>query len=155
MNKKLLAGERGQSLVETAVSISILMIMVIGVIEGGWLLYTFHYLSYAARQGSRYAMVRGSACNASNGMDNCPNATSDQIQTYVRSVRFPGIDPNQVSVTVNWSAGPQTGGSCTSPCKDPGDQVLVTTTYPFPLSIPFIPASQVNMSSTSEMVIAQ
>jgi Flp pilus assembly protein TadG len=155
MTKTFLSGEQGQSLVEVAVSLVVLLIMILGVMEGGWLLYTYHYLSYAARQGSRYAMVRGSACDPSNGMDNCPNATSAQVQTYVRSVHFPGVDPNQVAVTVNWSAGPQSGGTCASPCKDPGDQVSVTATYPFPLSIPFIPASRVSMTSTSEMVIAQ
>jgi Flp pilus assembly protein TadG len=155
MNKKFLPGEHGQSLVEVAVSLSVLMMMILGVIEGSWLLYTYHYLSYAARQGSRYAMVRGSACDPSNGMDNCPNATSNQIQAYVRNVHFPGVDPNQVGVTVNWSAGPQSGGTCASPCQDPGDQVSVQATYPFPLSIPFIPASRINMTSTSEVVIAQ
>src|SRR5215831_6899454 len=117
MIRKLIRAEQGQTLVEVAVSFSALMIMILGVIEGGWLVYTYHYLSYAARQGSRYAVVRGSACDSSNGMDNCPNATSDQIQTYVRSVHFPGIDPNQVGVTATWTAGPQSGGTCTSPCK--------------------------------------
>jgi hypothetical protein len=37
----------------------------------------------------------------------------------------------------------------------PGNQVKVTVTYPFPLSIPFLPKGTINMASTSVMVIAQ
>lgn len=145
MNKPgLLHDNRGQALIESALSLALLLAVVFGVIAGGLMLYTYHYISYAARVGSRYAMVRGSACDASGGMPDCPNVTSDQVQAYVRSVHYAGIDSNLTTVTVTWPSG-----------NDPGNPVNVTVQYPFPFSVPFMTSSTVNMHSTSQVVISQ
>jgi hypothetical protein len=150
-----LASDQGSSIVEIAVSLAVLMTVLFGVLQAAMMLYTYHYVAYAARQGSRYAMVRGSACDPSGGMDSCPSATGSQIQTHIRGLNFSGFDSSQLNVNVTWAAGPQGGACNTGACNDPGDQVKVTATYPFNLSIPFVPAATINMSSTSEMVIAQ
>lgn len=150
--RKLLRKDHGQALVETALSVAVFLTLLIGVIQMAWALYAYHYVSYAARLGSRYAMVRGSACS---GMDNCPNATEDEIQTYVRGIHFAGIDSSKLNVQVSWAASPQSGTTCTPPCKDPGDQVQVLASYPFGIAIPFVPASQITLHSTAESVIAQ
>ncbi|HLI61852.1 MAG TPA: TadE/TadG family type IV pilus assembly protein [Terriglobales bacterium] len=142
--RKLIRGERGGALVETALSITLLLGMTFGVMAGGFMLYTYHFLSYAARAGARYAMVRGSACDSSNGMPDCP-ATGDEIQTYVRGLRQLGIDPAQLTVTTTWPNGN----------NNPGEPVQVTAQYPFPLSVPFVTSETVNMHSTSQMVISQ
>jgi hypothetical protein len=109
------------------------------------MLYTYHYLSFAARIGSRYAIVRGSACDNSNGMPDCPNVTSAQIQSYVRGVHYAGIDSTLTAVTVTWPNG----------TDNPGDPVNVTVQYPFAFSVPFLPSTTVNMHSTSQVVISQ
>jgi Flp pilus assembly protein TadG len=153
--KQLTKDEHGQTIVETAIALAILLVMIIGLVEGGLLFYTYHYVSYAARQGSRYAMVRGSACDPSGGMPNCP-ATAAQAQGYVASLTFMGIDSTTVlnGTTVTWGTSPNET-TCTAPCNNPGDQVTVTVTYPFTTGIPFIPAHLFNLSSTSQRVIAQ
>jgi|SRR5579871_909796 len=145
--KQLLRGERGTTLVEAALSATLLIGIIFGVIAGGYMLYTYHFLSYAARSGARYAMVRGSACNGV-GMPDCPNVTSDQVQTYVRSLRQLGINPSQLTVTTTW---PKAGSD------DPGNPVNVTATYPFRffVPVPFIKSQTVTMQSTSQMVISQ
>ena len=146
MNRNSLPrGDRGQALVESAISIVLLLTMVFAVIAGGFMLYTYHYLSYAARIASRYAMVRGSACDHSSGMSDCPNVTSTQVQSYVTSVPYAGIDPTLTTVTVTWPKG----------TDNPGDTVNVVVQYPFPLSVPFIPSSTINLHSTSQVVISQ
>lgn len=145
ISKGIISGDQGQTLLESALSIGLLLSMVFGVIMGGYLLYTYHYLSYAARLGSRYAIVRGSACNNSNGMPDCPNVTSAQIQTYVISNRFPGLDPTQMAVASTWPKG----------TDNPGDTVNVTVQYPFPFYVPFVNQGTVTMQSTSQMVISQ
>lgn len=138
-------GDHGSTLVEAALSITLLLAVLFGVMGGGYMLYTYHFLSYAARQGARYAMVRGSACDSSGGMPDCPNVTSAQVQTYVRGIRQLGINSTQLTATTTWPKG----------TNNPGDTVQVTTQYPFPLSIPFVTSATVNMHSTSQMVISQ
>jgi Flp pilus assembly protein TadG len=142
---RFMRGEGGQTMLETALSLALLLTMIFGVIAGALMLYTYHYLSYAARIGSRYAIVRGSACDNSAGMPDCPNVTSAQVQTYVRSVHYAGIDSTQTTVNVTWPRG----------TKNPGDPVNVTVQYPFLFTAPFIPSTTVNMHSTSQMVISQ
>jgi Flp pilus assembly protein TadG len=144
-------GEEGATMVEMALSLIILLTVIFGVIEICLALYSYHYISDAAREGSRFAMVRGSACQ-SPGYE-C-NASAAQIQTYVQGLGFPGIDPSAMTVTTAWS--PYGFSTCISAtCNDPGNQVAVTVNYKFPLSIPFIPSSNIAMSSTSSMVISQ
>ncbi len=124
-------GDRGQALVEGAISMVVLLTMIFAVVAGGFMLYTYHYLSYAGRIASRYAMVRGSACDNSGGMPDCPNVTSNKVQDYVRNVPYPGIDSTLTSVTVTWPKG----------TNNPGDPVNVALQYPFPISVPFLPSS--------------
>jgi Flp pilus assembly protein TadG len=154
MKKKLMFSDQGQTLVETALSLGLLLTMILGVIEGALMLTTYHYLSYAARQGSRYAMVRGSQCT---GFANaCPAVASD-VTTYVRGIPFVGVDPTKLTVNTTWGPAPATGSSCATPaCDDPGDQVTVTVTYPLSgFTVPLISAFSGNMHSSSTMVIAQ
>jgi Flp pilus assembly protein TadG len=143
--KRFMVGEHGTALLETALSATLLLGMIFGVMAGGFMLYTYHFLSYATRVGARYASVRGSACDNSNGMPDCPGVTSAQVQTYVRGLHQLGISPTQLTVTATWPKG----------TNNPGDTVQVTAQYPFPLSVPFVTSKTVNMQSTAQMLISQ
>lgn len=50
---------RGQSLVEFALIAPIFFLIIFGILEGGRLVWTYHTLNNATREGLRYAMVRG------------------------------------------------------------------------------------------------
>ena len=64
--------EDGASIVEMALASAVVMGMLFGVTYMSLALYTFHYISEAAREGSRYAIVRGSTCHANTpGLANC------------------------------------------------------------------------------------
>ncbi len=139
-------GERGSALVEFALASTVAFTMIFGIIDFGRGLYTFHLVANGARAGSRYAIVRGNAC-ANAG---CP-ATSASIQTYVRGLA-PGIDANSLSVTATWPGGANCLGAANN---NPGCPVLVTVTYPFKFMVPLLPGFTMNMSSASEMNIAQ
>lgn len=145
MRQQFLRDEHGQSMVETALSLSLLLTMLFGAMAGGYMLYTYHYLSYAARVGNRYAIVRGSSCDGSNGMPDCPDVTSAQVSAYVKSVHYAGIDPTRLTITVTWP----------NSTDDPGNPVKVRASYPFPLTIPFLNPRTINMHSTSQMIISQ
>jgi Flp pilus assembly protein TadG len=154
-------GEEGSAIMETAMSSIILLTFMFGVIEAGFALYSYHFISEAAREGTRYAIVRGSSAGTSNcaapGPPTCKaqggNDTGD-IATYVKNIGFPGINPNNMTVNSTWS-GFAKGSSCpaTGPCNSPGNLVTVQVQYSFPLTIPFIPAHTYTMSSTAAMII--
>jgi hypothetical protein len=135
-----------------ALSMIILLTILFGLIEMCLALYTYHFVSDAAREGSRYAIVHGSTCLVSGV--SC-TVTAGQIQTYVQYLGFPGIRPSAMTVTTVYSAWPS-GGTCNAlGCNGPGDLATVTVRYNFPLSIPFIKSSVLALSSTSSMVISQ
>lgn len=160
-----LGSESGGTLVETAISLSLLFLLVFGILEGSLAVYSYHYLSHAARQGARYAMVRGaswgSAC--SDYTDAGCTASASQISQYVENLGFPGIDGTQITVTVQCAASSGSGfgalGAYGSSCNAAGSEVQVTVSYPFSVPIAGINGTcnsptKFCMASTSEMVIA-
>lgn len=148
--KRFWSAEHGAAMVEMAISMVILVTLLFGVIEMCLALYSYHFVSEAAREGTRYAIVRGSACQFPSA---CP-ATGSDIQSYVQNLGLPGINPSAMTVTTAWTSA---GAGCTpsASCNNPGNRVQVTVQYKFPLSIPFIPISTLTMSSTSAMIISQ
>lgn len=156
-----LRGNRGGTLVETAFSIALLLTLLIGFIEACLMVYTYHFISNAAREGTRYAIVRGNtwsqtpwdagACAAYNNAG-CI-ATGQNIQDYVKSLVFPGISTSDITVTPTWYFVP--GGASGIAYNAYGDFIQVKVQYAFPFSIPFVPRSTLTMSSTSQMVISQ
>ena len=146
--------EDGAAIVEFTLSAIILVSLVFGVIGLCMAMYSFHFVSYAAREGTRYAIVRGSSCPAI--LPGCPApGTGVDVQTYLRGLTYPGIVPGNMTVTTTW---PTTGSACTpsvTPCDNPGNLIQVTVSYQFPLRIPYVPAQTLTMNSTSQMVISQ
>lgn len=141
--------ERGTSSIEFALGAALLFMSVVGIIYMSWALYTYNIVSEAAREGARYAIVRGADCHFGSP---CTPATSGDVQTYVQHLGFPGS--SLMSATAAWFPSPG-GGTC-APCTDiPGNQVKVTVTYSFPVAIPFVPKRTLSMSNTAEMVISQ
>ncbi len=134
--------EAGVSTVEFAMTLSILLTMLFGLMELALALYSYNFISEAAREATRYAIVRGSSCSGFGSA--CPAAASD-VQNYVVGLGYPGLDSSLLTVSTTWPAGD----------NNPGHTVQVKVSYQFPLTIPFIPNRTINMSSTSQMTIQQ
>ena len=145
----------GQTLVETALSIAALLMFIIGSAEIGLAAYSYHFISDASREATRYAIVRGSTwgtpCLTYNSAG-CTAASTD-IQEYVQNLGLPGIQSSNLTVTPTWAS--TLGGSSCPTCNAAGDVVQVQVKYAFPFSVPFVPRRILTMSSTSEMVISQ
>jgi hypothetical protein len=79
-------------------------------------------------------------------------ASSGNVQSYVQNLGF--LNPNNMMVSTVWSAY-VSGNSCptTPPCNSPGNQVIVTVQYNYPLNVPFLPPKTYAMSSTAAMII--
>jgi Flp pilus assembly protein TadG len=140
---RLLKGEEGSSLVEFAVSSAVLFMCLFGIFGLCGALYSYNFVADAAHEATRYAIVRGSDCS---GLTNCNLSTSGPLQTYVRSLGYPGINPNNLTVAATWPGG-----------NAPGNTVSVTVTYTYPLNIPFWKQSGtiLHLTNTSAMTISQ
>ena len=135
--------ERGSSVVEFALASAILLSLVFGVMVFSLAIYAYHFISEAARAGTRYAMVRGSQCPINSGWATACPASTAEVQSYVQGLALPGINPSQMTVTPYWEFG-----------NAPGEPVEVTVTYTFQLVIPFVPSETFTMTSSSVMTIA-
>lgn len=149
--------EQGSSLVETSIAISVFLMLMLGIIEMCLALYTYHFVSDAAREATRYAIVRGSSCQYfpdCNLSSSHVGVTSAQVQTYIQNLSYPIMNRSLLLVSVTW---PSSGQLCqvTNPCNNPGAAVQAVVSYQFPLSIPFWQATTIQISSTSQMTISQ
>lgn len=155
--------ESGGTLVETALALTVLFAFVFGILEGSLSVYSYHFLAHAARQATRYAMVRGATWGAacSDYSSAGCTATAAQVGQYVQNLGFPGIDNSKINVTVQCAtAVGGTFASYGSSCNAAGDIVQVIVSYP--ISIPIVGISgscspaptKYCMSSQSEAVIS-
>ena len=135
--------EEGSALVAFALRSVVLFMMLFGLMASCTALYSYLFVAEAAREASRYAIVRGAKCT---GLSDCPNITSAQLNTYVKGLSYPGINAGNLSASATFT-----------PDKNPGSIVSVTVTYNMALNIPFWPKTgrALQLSSTSQMAISQ
>jgi Flp pilus assembly protein TadG len=158
------ARERGSAIIEFAVTSIAFLAFLFGIIDTGRAIYVYEFVTYAARAGARWAMVRGSQCSALNPNAWCEpassattGATAADIQTYVRTLNLPGIQASALTVnqtsTFVW---PATGAGCNSTTiNSPGCPVQVQVSYPYQSTIPFFRITTLTLRASSEMVISQ
>lgn len=111
--RRLLAGEQGTALLETAMTLPLLLIVSVGIFEFGRAFQTQQVLTNAAREGARLAVL--------------PNQTAAAVDTRVRSYLTSGQLANAASATVvvNPASAVPIGGGATATAS------LVTVSYPF------------------------
>jgi Flp pilus assembly protein TadG len=155
-------GDEGGSLVEMALSCLILIPILFGIVQLSIGLYCFHYAADAAREGTRWAIVRGANCNGIFGSAYCSptdsngtGATSNDIAQYVKSLGYPYS--GAVTTSTQWCTK---SGSAWTSCSSAGsnaigNQVQVTVSYAYPLVIPFVKKNTINITSVSSMTIVQ
>jgi len=160
------AGEEGSSLVEMALSCLILIPFLFGIVQLSIALYCYHYASDAAREATRWAIVRGANCGTlfnaaycSPTEGNSDGAGTSDVAQYVKGLGYPYS--GSVTTATQWcTAGgtPATWTSCSTTRLNnnkAGNQVKVTVSYAYPLIIPFVPKNTINISSTSSLTIVQ
>lgn len=128
--------EIGSALLEFGLVVVVFFMFVFGVMDFGRALYTYHFVSNAACQATRYAIVRGSSST--------DPVTATDIQNYVKSITPEGIDPNSLKVSTTWS-----------PNDSPGSSVHVQVSDNFKFMTPVLDSYQMTLSDSSQMVISQ
>lgn len=166
-------GEEGTTMVEAALAMLVMLMLFFGVVEACLTIYSFEYVTSAVHEATRYAIVRGgswtSSCDGTGSAgsgyrSSLCTASSADIQNYVvqRAADYPDINITASDVCVEYlSSVPSSASStCTAStgstlANSLGDIVQVTITYPFTLTLPGLPDYAFNLSSTSQMVIAE
>jgi Flp pilus assembly protein TadG len=126
---------RGGTLVESALVLSVFLLFTFGIMDFGRLLYAYNFCSFAARDATRYASVRGSTSGSP--------ATSSTIQTFVTGLAV-GLTSSSLTVTTSWS-----------PDNTPGSTVTVKVAYAYAPMVKMILASTLNVASQSKATIMQ
>lgn len=169
---RLAREERGSTLVEFAMTALLLVVLLSGVLQWMLAMYAYHFTSYAAQQGSRFAAVRGYTWSK-NKTTNCttsapPNftmpyectASAADIQNYVQSLATGGIKASSLTITTSSSyvwpgTNPDnTTTGCTTNANSQGCMVKVTVSYSFTF-LPFLNSPSLTIPATSETVILQ
>ena len=121
---RLPTSSRGQSLVELAISITILVFLLSGAVEFGIAFFQFVQLRDAAQEGALYGSMNPPDADANT-------AEEDAIIARAQASSSSPIDlENDPSVNI---AVVVTGGYCE------GGSLEVTITYPHQIFMPFIP----------------
>jgi Flp pilus assembly protein TadG len=142
-----LKAEDGNNLIEYALTFMFFMSMVLGIVDFSRALYSYHFLSDAAREATRWAAVRGATCT--NDGSCTAAASSADVIAYVTNITPPGLNLADLTTTPSW---PGTG-NCPGVNNNPGCPVNVTVSYQFNFVVPFIRTTPLTLSSSSEMII--
>ena len=134
-DKQRLRGQTGSAIVEFTLVALMFFMLSLGLAEFGRAIFDYSIVSSLAREGVRYAAVRGSASGHA--------ATADNISAYVQS-KASGMN---VTVTVTWTPANN---------NNPGSTVNVQVQYTFRSVAPvLLSLGTIPLASTSSMVIIQ
>ncbi len=121
LSDRYIGNERGQSLVELAVIVVLLLIILSGVVEIGQVAYQFIIMHDAAQEGATYASIYPNSC--------------DEIEARIRA-NLAQLNTSRIQIQILINGNP-----C-APCPlkvQSGSTVQVIVTDPaFPITTPFL-----------------
>ena len=135
--------QHGIAAVESAIVAPLFMLLLLVILDGSRMIYAYGAIAHAAREGVRYAVVRGSEAGQDNRRINDSPATEGQIENHILQRSQP-LD--SITVTTTWSLNSQQQIT-----KDPGQVVTVEVSHDFVSVTPFLPS--VTLSSISSTII--
>lgn len=106
---------RGQSMIEFALTLPIIIILFVVVVVFSFMLYAHVTMSHSAREGTRY--IVGS-----------PQASDVEVETYVKS-KLGILDKTRAVIVIS----PEPAD------RDPGENVTVQISYPFQVVNVYVP----------------
>lgn len=145
--------EAGSALVEYALVVIVFLTILFGMVDFGRALYTYHYLSGAAKDATRWAAVNGYTCKDDSSCSFTGGAGTTDIQNYVSSNAPSGVSTSRLTTAVSY-ANPNSLPICSTHSNYPGCVVVVQVTYSFNFISPLVHRGSVNLQSKSQMVIS-
>ena len=119
--------EEGAAMVEMGFAAIVVIMFLFGIIETSYVLYSYNYVSNAARDATRYAAIRGpNSCNDANvtPFPNCglrptkfsstTDPTKNPLLAYVEGMGYPGLTPSNTSLEVKYMVATKTAAGLTT-----------------------------------------
>jgi Flp pilus assembly protein TadG len=130
-------GEKGQSLVELAVGITVLLILVAGVVDLGRLLFFYISLRDATQEGVVVGQINPRTCAA----------IATRVNSYMNSSSY------APEVTVDGVDCPTAAANNQKACA--GRDIKVRLNAPFHFAMPFMGGATINLASEATGTILQ
>jgi Flp pilus assembly protein TadG len=149
-------GQRGQSLVEFAFVLPIIILVIVAFVEIGRAVFAYNTIANAARQGARVAAVNQLSvvtdCDESRPIED-PYEPHWSIRGCAMAAGG-ALGISTANVTVSYSSPPSTTLSC-DPTLHVGCIAAITVTYNYSVATPFVNwfIHSFTMSQTSQMPI--
>src|SRR5215470_11504291 len=153
--------QTGAALVEYAFIFIVFMSLIFGISGFSHAIFVYHHINTAAKEGARYATVRGYNCNRDEAVSSCQASNSASgtggptdltgVQDYIQGITPPSIDFSKMVITACGVSGQSacaesTPAVCTTtvgtqPATEnyPGCTVKVTVSYPYTFLFPLLP----------------
>jgi Flp pilus assembly protein TadG len=132
-NKRLLRGEKGQSLVELALTLTLVLTLLAGAVDLGSAFFAYTALSDAAQEGALFGSVKPIIDANNNGIYDTGEAmNTTEIVNRVRQSSSQPVnlsDLTQVTVSISASSPPCATG-----------WITVSVSYNYQLAMPFVGA---------------
>lgn len=95
--KKRFKSEKGQAMVEFALILPILLLIICGIIDFGWMFYNQLSLDNACREGARYSVVNS-------------DIATTQIEQHIKNTfKGPNADDLEISIVFSNQSNPADG----------------------------------------------
>jgi len=124
---KGLLREEGATLVEMGLAGIVAFMFLFGIVETSFLLYSYNYVSNAARDASRYAAVRGpNSCNDATvtpfpdcglkptNFTSTSDPTKNPLLNYIEAMGYPGLTASNTSLEVKYLVATKTSAGATT-----------------------------------------
>lgn len=134
--------QKGTTVVEFAIAAPVFFLLLFAILDGGRLIFAYGAVAHAAKEATRYTVVRGNEAQLDARRTDAP-ATAAQINSAMQT-RLSALPA--ITYTINW---PLDGND--NPIKDPGTFVTITATHDFVPVTPFLP--EITVSNTANNVI--
>ena len=144
---------RGQALAEFAIVIPVFLLVLSGILDFGFALFTRMSVINAAREGARAAVL-------ATDMSTIPTVVLGRVQSAGAQAGL-GLDASNVPTPICIQMNPKTASPCNWTVHslgnlngaESGDSVSVTVNYPYKSFFPLLFGTTFNLSATVQMVI--
>ena len=151
-----LNGQRGETLVEFALGLTLFLATIFGILEFGVAVWQYNMLSDFAQEGARWAMIRGgSNATACTGIGTPPcKASMTDVENYVNS-RSVGLN-----VQVKTYSADATTKVCTTTETNPstlyaGDGICVKVSKQYSGFTRIVRSGTLTLQSTAQLIMAR
>ncbi len=143
---------RGQSLVEFAIVLPIFLLILSGILDFGFLLYSRMTVISATREGARVAIDAPKTSTDPSTQATLQARIPDLVRTRVTDAAAGGLNISALSTQV--TCVDKAAGSCAfNGSAEPGNSVKVTVSYQYRSFFPLLFGQSFEMSSTVQMVL--